>query len=218
MSIANDKKSELTPLEFQHLGSASSSTMLIQPLLEHASTYNCHLVKLAATLSNTAVPPNAPLFKVVLNPILTYTGDAELRDDDGINVDACGITGQEDLAWLSEAGKPYADGVQMDFATDVDLDDEVEDFHNQVQSGAVFSDNWYTKSNTDDAIYMVSTPEHCVSSTDFVWKLQQSIKDVSGRLYMRTDNPEEKDDGSPRLRTDDAADSLIKLKVNMRGI
>ena len=75
-TIANKKFSEMVQLEFQNYGSGAVSAMLLQPLLEKASTFVCEVTDLQCTINQELVFPEGKwLFSIVRKPV--FEGNAQ---------------------------------------------------------------------------------------------------------------------------------------------
>ena len=76
-TIANRKFSEMVQLEFQNSGSSSVSAMLLQPLLDKASTFICELTDLQVSLNEElAFPEDMWLFSIVRKPVVPTQNNA----------------------------------------------------------------------------------------------------------------------------------------------
>ena len=70
-TVANRKFAEMKQLEFQQTGSASTTAMLLQPLLDKSSTWLCEVVNFECDMSEElAFPENEHLFTILRRPTL----------------------------------------------------------------------------------------------------------------------------------------------------
>ena len=215
MSIANDSKSNQLQLEFQQLGEASTSTMLIQPLLEHASTYNCHLVNMMTTLRESAVPRDAVLIKIKRNPLLRALDDSDLSDH--VNLAESGLEGKY-AAFQTEFDStsirlPH---ITEDTVANIGMAAEQSDLNELLvayDSGEIFREG-VTSPSIDVREFTIKTPEHASSSSDFLWKLQEEITQKSAMLYKLI---AEDDAGYDARHWSDDENEMIQLKIDLSG-
>ena len=222
MSIANDKGTDITQLEFQSVGKASTSTTLIQPLLEHASTYNCHIMNLVTSLGDQPAVPTQQLLRLAPNPFCTTQSVA------GNNKFAVPYD-QVDVFANDANGNPF--GVDLEASTfdPVEFNDvwagsnpeNEENFLEAIKSGDIMNIERYSYDlNQNDEI--VENQGHDVSlssfqndsSLDFVWDLALQTrrdKDMT-HLYKVLGNRAEN-----LARATATTNDLIKVCVNLKG-
>ena len=184
MSVVNEKASELVQLEFQNLGSNNTSTMLIQPLLEHASTYNCHLVNLHTAMGDSAIPGGEALFKVCVSPFVRRrtANNADLRALGAEVTVAIDPLTMENVFQLGQAlpSSPYTAQQLLIhremlaiFSVGAEggpggLMDTPEGAVDPMHRLNIHSANLV---NDFGVPFVVKTPEHCVSSLDLIWSI-----------------------------------------------
>ena len=217
MSIVNEKGSDLVQLEFQSLGASSMSTMLIQPLLEHASQYNCHLVNLHTALGDSAIPGGIQLFRVVVSPWVRRE-----------------VSNSADLQSLGAELTPLQDPVIMSHIFSAAADDAFDqgqhlilesllpllegDDPNNVLSGNLHRFNIHRNQLRADfgVPFVVETPGHCVSSLDLIWSIQEQLRKISGQVNKYTSITQQAFDNR-NWASEAFPHSMISLTVNLRG-
>ena len=187
MSIANDKGTDITQLEFQSMGQASTSTTLIQPLLEHASTYNCHIMNLVTSMGDHFAVPGQELLRVVPNPFCT-------RDDLALQFAA-------PFAALNPTNLAGGVGVPAGPLPVVMRPcgwagfgpANMVNFLEDIESGAYMNHEFTTFYSYDPTLLGHVVNELCYklvtvgseSSIDFVWQMQRELKESTGALYQQ---------------------------------
>ena len=220
MSIANDKGTDITQLEFQSVGQASTSSTLIQPLLEHASTYNCHVMNLVTSMGNLPAVPSQELFRVIVNPFVTeynagsggFVPPYQAFDPLHANFGGQPVpAGTIDVVQLENAWAGYRGQAAVD------------EFLDDVESGAYLAkdDGGYSYSLDDvtqvppdyvveGLCYKIKTPA-VSSSIDFVWELQQQVNQVLAPLYLQLGT------AAQNAGREWDSNDLIKICVNLKG-
>ena len=219
MSIVNEKGSDLVQLEFQSLGSSSMSTMLIQPLLEHASQYNCHLVNLHTALGDSAIPGGQRLFKVVVSPWMRR------QQSNSADLQSLGaqLTAQQNPVVMSHIftgalpSAAYTQGVHTNLVT-VLKRLEGEGSYEQVLDTNMHDWNVHANSLPDDfgVPFEVRTPEHCVSSLDLIWSIQEQLRKISGQVNKYASFTQQQFNDR-NWTTEAVPHNMISLTVNLRG-
>ena len=221
MSIANNKDTSMTPLEFQGLGKAFSSTMLIQPLISKASTYNCHITNYQLDLGTlSAIPAGLPLISIMGNPFLTYKNNADVRA-------SLGLGGGDAIPDGTAVGQIITNAYSLiddwDENVDWDEDNTYETIHRFLNDqdtndliGKRTNDYFREIDDTNLVSPVIYSPSHSQSSTDFVWLLSNEVRKISGDVYTKTGTDAQ---NATRMWIDKEEDNvLIRLCVNLRGV